>query len=179
MWLAHTQNHLWHEVWPAAPCEGARGAYWHRVRKQVHALFDGGGGGMQAAGDAAAAYATADARAKGLTGKQVAKAAKAARKAALGALRAATTMPATREHLYQVGEYQMQDCSLSEPFEVSVALVVGAYACFARTTGCLLRTNGTEDGTHHTASSIIPYIIKHFKPENLERVPLNKPTVPK
>ena len=61
-----------------------------------------------------------------MTDKQVAKAANAARKAALGALRAATTKPVAREHLYQVGEYQMQDCLLSEPFEVSAALVVGA-----------------------------------------------------
>ena len=29
--LNHAQNHLWREVWPAAPCEGARGAYWHLV----------------------------------------------------------------------------------------------------------------------------------------------------
>ena len=134
--LNHAQNHLWREVWPAAPCEGARGAYWHLVKKQVGALFAGGGGGMQAAGDAAAAYAAAEATAQGLTGAKVATEAKKARKAAMGALRAATSMPVAKEHLYQVGEYQLQDCLLSEPFEVRVALVLAAYVCFARSTGC-------------------------------------------
>ena len=34
--LNHAQNHLWREVWPAAPRDGARGLYWSDVRSQVH-----------------------------------------------------------------------------------------------------------------------------------------------
>ena len=34
-------------------------------------------------------------------------------------LRAGTTHPCTKEHLFQTGEYQLQDGQLSEPFEVN------------------------------------------------------------
>ena len=51
-------------------------------------------------------------------------------------LREATTKPCTRQHLFQVGEYQMQDTQLIEPFEVNVAFIMNAYLCFARQTGC-------------------------------------------
>ena len=51
-------------------------------------------------------------------------------------LREATTKPCTKQHLFQVGEYQMQDTQLIEPFEVNVALIMNAYFCFARQTGC-------------------------------------------
>ena len=51
-------------------------------------------------------------------------------------MREATTKPCTRQHLFQVGEYQMQDTQLMEPFEVNVAFIMNAYLCFARQTGC-------------------------------------------
>ena len=38
-------------------------------------------------------------------------------------LREATTKPCTKQHLFQVGEYQMQDTQLLEPFEVNVAFM--------------------------------------------------------
>ena len=57
-------------------------------------------------------------------------------KDAMAELREATTKPCTRQHLFQVGEYQMQDTQLLEPFEVNVAFIMNAYLCFARQTGC-------------------------------------------
>ena len=59
-----------------------------------------------------------------------------ARVEAEAALVAATSAPLARGHLYQVGEWQMQDALLSEPFERNKAAVVGAYLPFARHTGC-------------------------------------------
>ena len=38
--------------------------------------------------------------------------------------------------MYQVGEYQLQDAFLSDPFSVNASYVMNAYTCFARTTGC-------------------------------------------
>ena len=59
-----------------------------------------------------------------------------ARKQTMGMLRAATSAPCTKEHLYQVGEYQLQDAYLADPFAVNASYVMNAYTCFARTTGC-------------------------------------------
>ena len=47
------------------------------------------------------------------------KASKKASKQTVEELRAATTHPCTKLHLYQVGEYQLQDAQLLEPFEVT------------------------------------------------------------
>ena len=134
--LNHAQNHLWREVWPAAPRDGARGKYWRDVRVQVHAIHHGGGGGMQAAADAAAAHVETVALAEGRTGTRVERQMAETRRGVLGSLRAATATPCTKEHLSQTGEYSLQDVSLSDPFEVNVALVMNAYCCFARCTGC-------------------------------------------
>ena len=90
----------------------------------MQALYQGGGGGMQAAADGAAAYVEAVARSEGRTGTSVARSVARARRESLGSLRAATAMPCTKEHLYQVGEYQVQDISLSDPFQVNEALVM-------------------------------------------------------
>ena len=35
-----------------------------------------------------------------------------------------------------MGEYQLQDAFLSDPFSVNASYVMNAYTCFARTTGC-------------------------------------------
>ena len=102
----------------------------------MQALYQGGGGGMQAAADGAAAYVEAVARSEGRTGTSVARSVARARRESLGSLRAATATPCTKEHLHQVGEYQVQDISLSDPFQVNEALVMNAYGCFARVTGC-------------------------------------------
>ena len=51
-------------------------------------------------------------------------------------MRAATAKPLAKEHFGQVGEYQLQDAFLSDPFQVNLALVQNAYSCFARITGC-------------------------------------------
>ena len=134
--LNHAQNHLWREVWPASPRDRARGLYWRDVRAQVHALHHGGGGGMQAAADAAAAHVETVGLAEGRTGTRLERQMAETRRGVLGSLRAATATPCTREHLFQVGEYTLQDVSLSDPFEANVALVMNGYCCFARCTGC-------------------------------------------
>ena len=60
----------------------------------------------------------------------------AARSALYGALKQSTEPVATREHLHQVGEYQLQDVLLSEVFRVNESIILEAYAGFARLTGC-------------------------------------------
>ena len=132
--LQHMKNHLWRELWPAMPADTKD--YWRRVVKRVGALWDGGGGGML---EAAALMGRAAATAAVAAGKDAAAVEAARRAAATQAeeqLRASTTSPLARHHLYQVGEYQLQDALLSEPFEVNASVVVNAYTCLARTTGC-------------------------------------------
>ena len=75
-------------------------------------------------------------RRPGISEAQLAAAGLEARKETLGALRAATARVCQKEHLYQVGEYQLQDGFLSNPFEVNASYVMNAYSCFARVTGC-------------------------------------------
>ena len=110
--------------------------YWHVVTKQTTAMFDGGGGGMLAAATLVEKKATRAARQAKQSEAEVAAAGLEARKETLGMLRAATAKPCTKEHLYQVGEYQLQDAFLSDPFAVNASYVMNAYTCFARTTGC-------------------------------------------
>ena len=97
--------------------------------KQVYALFAGGGGGMMAAADAAAAHVETAALAEGRTGASVETQKAGERRAVIGSLRAATASPCVREHLFQVGEYQLQDVFLTNPFQANEALVMNAYSC--------------------------------------------------
>jgi hypothetical protein len=134
--LQHIKNHLWRELWPAM-LDGAEATqYWRVVTKQTMAMFDGGGGGMLAAATLVEKKATRAAQQAQKSAVEVAAAGLEARKETMGMLRAATAKPCTKEHLYQVGEYQLQDAFLSDPFEVNASYVMNAYVCFARTTGC-------------------------------------------
>ena len=63
-------------------------------------------------------------------------ASEAARKRTEAELRAATSKPCEKLHLFQTGKYQLQDAFLSEPFHVNASFVLNAYTCFARQTGC-------------------------------------------
>ena len=100
--------------------------YWRDVTKQVMGLFDGGGGGMKAAatlvgkavGKAAAEAAAA--AGEGTARQEAARttAARLAEQQTMAELRAAMCKPCAKQHLYQVGEYQLQDALLAEPFEV-------------------------------------------------------------
>ena len=47
-------------------------------------------------------------------------------------MRAATAKPLAKEHFGQVGEYQLQDAFLSDPFQVNLALVQNAYTAALR-----------------------------------------------
>ena len=99
------KNHVWPELWPAMPLDAR--AYWRNVSWQVTSLWDGGGGGMKKAAE--------------LVGKSVAKqietagggeaaqhvASEAARKRTEAELRAATSKPCEKLHLFQTGEYQL------------------------------------------------------------------------
>ena len=48
----------------------------------------------------------------------------------------ATESVSVREHLFQTGEYLLQDAALAEPFQVNVAILLNAYLGLARQTGC-------------------------------------------
>ena len=127
--LQHMKNHVWREVWPAMPAVGSVEAkqYWRLATHHVMSLFDGGGGGMKraaelagrAAGQAAAHASAAMGKSAAQQRKASEKASKKASKQTVEELRAATTHPCTKLHLYQVGEYQLQDAQLLEPFEVT------------------------------------------------------------
>ena len=106
------------------------------VCKNALAMFDGGEGGMQAAAAAVGASWAEAVVAAGGDEQAARRAELRGRKEAMGTLRAATTPVTTKQHLYQVGEYQLQDTMLSGPFEVNAACVVNAYTCTARVTGC-------------------------------------------
>lgn len=130
------KNQLWRELWPAMP-EGANAReYWRVVTKQVMAMFDGGGGGMIAAASLVEKKTIRSARAANKTESEVTAAGLESRKQTMGTLRAATAKPSTKQHLYQVGEYQLQDAVISDPFNVNLAYILNAYMCLARTTGC-------------------------------------------
>ena len=140
--LQHMKNHVWREIWPAMPSDARQ--YWRLVTKQVMSLYDGGGGGMKDAAGAAGRAAGREAARESASHGQSEAAQRAASERAsaeasrrtMAELREATTKPCTRQHLFQVGEYQMQDTQLMEPFEVNVAFIMNAYLCFARQTGC-------------------------------------------
>jgi hypothetical protein len=134
--LQHMKNHLWREIWPAMP-EGIEARrYWHVVERQTLAMFDSSGGGMKAAASLVEKKRVAKELAGGSSQAEAAIAGFEARKQTMGVLRAATSKPCAKEHLFQVGEYQLQDAYLSDPFAVSLSYVMNAYACFARVTGC-------------------------------------------
>ena len=88
----------------------SREQYWFDVKKQVHALFHGGGGGMQAAADATARHVEAAASAEGLDEETVARLGQDARREVLGSMRAATAKPFAKEHLGQVGGTTTTGC---------------------------------------------------------------------
>jgi hypothetical protein len=134
--LQHIKNHLWRELWPAMPDGVEARQYWHVVTKQVEAMFDGNGGGMKAAATLVEKRRVSSALQSGRTPAEAAAAGLEARKETMGMLRAATSKPCAKEHLYQVGEYQLQDTYLSDPFAVNLSYVMNAYSCFARVTGC-------------------------------------------
>ena len=133
--IQHLKNHLWREIWPAMPMGGDAREYWHDVTTQVMSLFDGGGGGMLQAAALVEQKTMAGMRRPGISEAQLAAAGLEARKETLGALRATTARVCQKEHLYQVGEYQLQDGFLSNPFEVNASNVMNAYSCFTRVTG--------------------------------------------
>ena len=140
--LQHMKNHVWREIWPAMPDDARQ--YWRLVTKQVMSLYDGGGGGMKDAAGAAGRAAGREAARESASHGQSEAAQRAASERAsavasrrtMAELREATTKPCTKQHLFQVGEYQMQDTQLLELFEVNVAFIMNAYLCFARQTGC-------------------------------------------
>jgi hypothetical protein len=134
--LQHIKNHLWRELWPAMPEGGDATTYWHVVLRQVMACFDGGGGGMAEMATSSANKAMARARTACASDANVTAAGAVARKRTMDALRAGTTTPCTREHLYQPGEYQLQDALLSDPYHVNLNYVANGYMTFSRTTGC-------------------------------------------
>ncbi len=142
--LDHMKNHVWRELWPALPVDDR--AYWRVVKNHVMKLFDGGG--MKAAADVAGAHAASVSAAGGGTIEAQNAARSAARKATEATLRAATTPIITREHLYQTGEYQVQDVFLSEPFSVNAAFVVNAFVGLARVSGARpgMAVNDGRDG---------------------------------
>ena len=131
--LQHMKNHVWREIWPAMPSDARQ--YWRLVTKQVMSLYDGGGGGMKDAAGAAGRAAGREAARESASHGQSEAAQRAASERAsaeasrrtMAELREATTKPCTRQHLFQVGEYQMQDTQLMEPFEVNVAFIMNAY----------------------------------------------------
>ena len=115
--LQHMKNHVWREIWPAMrECRATRGSNKRLVTKQVMSLYDGGGGGMKdtagAAGRAAGREAARESASHGQS--EAAQRAASERASAVASrrtmaeLREATTKPCTRQHLFQVGEYQMQ-----------------------------------------------------------------------
>jgi hypothetical protein len=132
--LQHIKNHLWPELFPAMP-ENDK-PYWHVVEKQVMEMFDSGGAGMRGAADKVGKHARAQARARGLDEDAAEAEVLGARKKVIASLRAATSAPCAKEHLYQTGQQQVQDVFLSEPFAVHRMLVLNAYASIARQTGC-------------------------------------------
>eukprot|EP00966_Prymnesium_polylepis_P179963 4166715-Prymnesium_polylepis.1 len=77
-------------------------------------MFDGGGGGMLAAATLVQTKTAVAARRAHKPEAEVAAAALEARKDTMGMLRAGTSKVSTKEHLYQVGEYQLQDAFLSD-----------------------------------------------------------------
>ena len=151
--LDNMAHHVWREVWPALPADDKH--YWFRVNKHVMGLFDGGGGGMHqmaamvGEAEGRAAQLASAASGAGEEAQQSArdKARAAGSKRTMGELRAATTHPCTKQLLYQVGQEQLQDVLLSEPFEVNVAIVLNAYICLARLTACRpgMATNDADD----------------------------------
>ena len=140
--LQHMKNHVWRELWPAMPADARQ--YWHWVTRRVMGIFDGGGGGMRQVAEKAgreagqAAAQASVARGEGVEQQQAASAKASAdmTRQVEAKLRAGTTRPCTKQHLFQAGEYLLQDAHLSEPFEVNVAFSMSAYVCLARQTGC-------------------------------------------
>ena len=140
--LQHMKNHVWRELWPAMPADARQ--YWHWVTRRVMGVFEGGGGGMRQEAEKAgreagrAAAQTSVARGEGVEQQQAAsaKASEDMTRQVEAKLRAGTTRPCTKQHLFQAGEYLLQDAHLSEPFEVNVAFTMSAYVCLARQTGC-------------------------------------------
>ena len=122
--LQHMKNHLWGEVWPAMPRSFEARQYWRVVTKQTMAMFDGGGGGMLAAATLVQTKTATAARRAQKPEAEVGAAALEARKETMGMLRAGTSKVSTKEHLYQVGEYQVQDALLSDPFKVNASYVM-------------------------------------------------------
>mmetsp|Transcript_16163 Transcript_16163/g.52983 ORF Transcript_16163/g.52983 Transcript_16163/m.52983 type:complete len:314 (+) Transcript_16163:571-1512(+) len=138
----HMKNHVWRELWPAMPADARQ--YWHWVTRRVMGVFEGGGGGMRQEAEKAgreagrAAAQASVARGEGVEQQQAASAKASAdmTRQVEAKLRAGTTRPCTKQHLFQAGEYLLQDAHLSEPFEVNVAFTMSAYVCLARQTGC-------------------------------------------
>ena len=110
-------------------------SYRHKAKREAFSLVAGGGGGMQQLGREVGAAAVAAASASGL-GQAGQTTAAFAGAAVQGGLGQATAAVSTKEHLFQTGEYLLQDAALSEPFDVNAMTVLGAYLGFARQTGC-------------------------------------------
>ncbi|EOD29334.1 hypothetical protein EMIHUDRAFT_203954 [Emiliania huxleyi CCMP1516] len=122
--LQHMKNHVWREIWPAMPSDARQ--YWRLVTNQ-------------AAGREAARESASHGQSKAAQRAASERASAEASRRTMAELREATTKPSMKQHLFQVGEYQMQDTQLIEPFEVNVAFIMNAYLCFARQTGFLER----------------------------------------
>ena len=113
--FGHLQNHVYREVWPATPHHLDAGRhFWAQARAQVNELSSGGGGGMKRVGRLAGDAAAEEAAVAGADSAAQEAARLQARKQVEAQLRKATTAPSTREHLYQTGEYQLQDVLLGE-----------------------------------------------------------------
>jgi hypothetical protein len=133
VFMEHAQNHVWRELFGAM--QDNPKAYWREAKQHVHSLVVGGAGGARetaacVAEDACNAAASAGVN---LAMDDVATVASSAWQASL---KQSTEPVSTREHLYQVGEYQLQDGLLAEPFCVNEAIVIDAYCGFARLNGC-------------------------------------------
>lgn len=133
VFMEHAQNHVWRDLFGRMPFNSK--VYWKAAKAEVHNLVAAGAGAARehaenVADDACQAAAVAQ---SDVTAEDVAT---AARSALYGALKQSTEPVATREHLHQVGEYQLQDVLLSEVFRVNESIILEAYAGFARLIGC-------------------------------------------
>lgn len=147
-------THLWPELWPAMPSLGSEEArrYWYDVHKQGLAMLSGQGGGMRAAATAAgdAARTHAQRRGLGLAEQEAAAAGLAHRVTA--SLRAATAQVSTREHLGLVGERQLNDVMLTDPFYCNLRMLLDAVVALHRQTcarpGMVVNCVGDDASEH-------------------------------
>ena len=111
------QNHVWPILFGPAgfPSGQDARAYWRPIRDQFSSLVGGGrgSGGVEQLAGAAQAAASATQLAVGANATTAAAAGDAANQAVQLAMRAATGLSSTREHLGQIGQYQLQSINMA------------------------------------------------------------------